>query len=57
MNAVITVSKVLHRLELLIDDTNAGFMRSVHYTLNVFGALTHRSQLLVQALRRFDRSL
>jgi len=54
---VITVSKVLHRLELLIDDTNAGLMRSVHYTLNVFGALTHRCQLLVQALRRFDRSL
>jgi hypothetical protein len=57
LNAVIAVSKVLHRLELLIDDTNAGLVRSVHDTLDVLGTLAHGRQLLVQPLRRLDRSL
>ena len=57
LNAVITVSKVLHRLELLIDDANAGLVRTVHDTLDVFGALAHCRQLLVEALRSFDGGL
>jgi hypothetical protein len=57
LNAVIAVSKVLHRLELLIDDTNTGLVCSVDDTLDVFGALAHGRQLLVQPLRRLDRSL
>lgn len=57
LNAVIAVSEVLHRLELLIDDTNAGLVCSVHDTLDVFGALAHCRQLLVEALRSFDSGL
>ncbi len=57
LNAVIAVSKVLHGLELLIDDTNAGLVCSVHDAFNVLGALAHCRQLLVQALRSLDSCL
>lgn len=54
---MITVSKVLHGLELLIDDTNAGLVCAVYDAFNVFGALAHCLQLLVQALGSFNCGL
>ena len=57
LDAVIAVSEVFHRLELLIDDTNAGLVRAVYDTLDILGALTHRLQLLVQPLGSFDGGL
>ena len=47
LNAVVTVGKVLHGLELLVDDTDAGLVCSVDNTLNVFGGLAHGLELLV----------
>lgn len=41
LHAVIAISKVLHGLELLVDDTNARLVRPVHDTLNVLGTLAH----------------
>jgi hypothetical protein len=44
---VITVGKVLHGLELLVNDTDAGLVCAVDDTLNVLGGLAHGLQLLV----------
>jgi hypothetical protein len=57
LHAVVTVSKVLHWLELLVDDTNASLMSAVYNTLNIFGTLAHCLQLLVQALGGLDGGL
>jgi hypothetical protein len=57
LNAVVTVRKVLHRLELLVDDPDAGLVCPVDDTFNVFGALAHSLELLVQALGGFDCGL
>jgi hypothetical protein len=54
---VITICKVLHGLELLIDDPNAGLVCSVYDTLDVFGRLAHCLKLLVEALGGFDGGL
>ena len=57
LDAVVAVSEVLHRLELLIDDTNAGLVRTVYDALDVLGGLAHRLELLVEALGGLNRSL
>jgi hypothetical protein len=54
---VVTVRKVLHGLELLVDDPDAGLVCPVDDTLNVCSALAHILELLVQALGSFDSSL
>jgi hypothetical protein len=57
LDAVVTISKVLHGLELLVDDTNAGLVCPVDNTLDVLGCLSHGLKLLVQALGSLDGSL
>jgi hypothetical protein len=57
LNAVVTVCKVLHGLELFVDDPDASFVRPVDNTLNIFGALAHSLEFLVQTLGGFDSSL
>jgi hypothetical protein len=57
LNAVIAVSEILHGLELLIDDTNAGLVCAVYDTLDILGTLAHRLQLLVQPLGSFNGGL
>jgi hypothetical protein len=57
LDAVVTVGKVLHGLELLVDDADAGLVCSVHDTLDVCGGLAHSLQLLVQALGSLDGRL
>ena len=57
LDAVITVGEVLHRLKLLVDNTNAGFVCSVHHTLNVLCGLAHSPQFLVEALGGLDGRL
>jgi hypothetical protein len=57
LNAVITIRKVLHGLELLVDNPDAGLVCPVDDTLDVFGALAHGLELLVQALGSLDSSL
>jgi hypothetical protein len=54
---VVTVRKVLHGLELLVNDTDAGLVCPVDNALDIFGALAHGLELLVQALGSLDSSL
>jgi hypothetical protein len=57
LNAVVTVGKVFHGLELFVDDTDAGFVCSVDDALDVLCALAHLLQFDVQALGSFDGGL
>jgi hypothetical protein len=54
---VITVGKVLHRLELLVDDANASFVCAVHNTFNVCCRLAHCLELLVESLSSLNCGL
>jgi hypothetical protein len=57
LNTVVTVRKVLHGLELLVNDTDASFVGPVYNALDIFGTLAHGFELLVQALGSFNSSL
>ena len=57
LDAVVTIGKVLHGLELFVDDPNAGLVCPIDHTLDVLGGLSHGLELLVQALGSFDGSL
>jgi mannitol-specific phosphotransferase system IIBC component len=57
LNAVVTVSKVLHGLELLVNNADAGFVGAVYDALDVCGSLAHILQLLVQALGSLNGGL
>lgn len=57
LDAVVAVGEVLHWLKLLVDNTNAGFVCSVHHTLDVLCRLAHCSQFLVEALGGLDGGL
>ena len=54
---MVTVSKVFHGLELLVDDADTGLVRSVYNTLDVLGRLAHGLQFLVQSLSSLNSSL
>jgi hypothetical protein len=54
---VVTVSEVLHRLELLVDNADTGLVCPVDDAIDIFGGLAHGSQLLVDALGSLDGSL
>ena len=47
LNAVVTVGEVLHGLELLVDDADAGLVSSIDDALNVLGGLAKGLELLV----------
>lgn len=57
LDAVITVSEVLHGLELLVDDADAGLVGSVDDALDVLGGLAHLPELDVDALGRLNGGL
>jgi hypothetical protein len=57
LNAVITVSEVIHRLELLIDDSDAGFVCAACDVLNICCRFSLVGQLLVDSLGGFDGGL
>lgn len=57
LNTVVTVGEVVHGLELLIDDTDAGLVCAVGDLLDVLGALAHLGELLVDDLGGFDGGL
>jgi hypothetical protein len=50
LDAVVTVRKVVHGLELLVDDADAGLVRAVGDLLDVLGGLAHGGELLVDDL-------
>lgn len=47
---MVTVGKVVHLLELLVNDANAGLVGAVGDLLDILGALAHLGQLLVDDL-------
>lgn len=54
---MVTVSKVVHGLELLVNDANASFVRAVDDLLDVSDGLAHGLELLVDDLGGLDGSL
>jgi hypothetical protein len=54
---MITISKVVHRLELLVDNPNASFMCSAGNVLDISGRFSLVSELLVDSLCSFNCSL
>ena len=57
LNAVVTVSKVVHGLELLVDNADTSLVSAVGDLLDVFGGLAKLSELLVDDLRTFNGGL
>lgn len=57
LNTVVTVGKVVHGLELLVNDTDASLVRTVGDLLDVLGGLAQGGQLLIDDLGRLDRAL
>jgi hypothetical protein len=57
LNAVITVGKVVHGFELLVDNADTSLVSAVGDLLDVFGGLAKLSELLVDDLRTFNGSL
>ena len=57
LDAVVTVGKVVHGLELLVDDADAGLVRAAGDGLDVSSGLAHGLELVVDALRGLDGGL
>ena len=54
LNAMVTISKIVHWLKLLVDDTDASFMCPIRDRIDIFRALAHVSQLLIYPLSTLD---
>lgn len=54
---MVTVGKVVHGLELLVDDADAGLVGSAGDGLDVGGGLAHSLELVVDLLRGLDSGL
>lgn len=54
---MVAVGKVVHLLELLVNDADAGLVGAVGDLLDILGALAHLGQLLVDNLGGLDGSL
>lgn len=54
---MVTVGKVVHGLELLVDNSDASLMSAVGDLLDVFGGLAKLSKLLVDNLSTFNGGL
>ena len=57
LDAVVAVGKVVHRLELLVDDADAGLVGADGHLLDVGGGLAHGLELGVDLLRGLDGGL
>lgn len=54
---MVTVRKIVHSLELLVDDTDARLVSAVGDLLDILGALAQGLELLVDNLGSFNGSL
>lgn len=54
---MVTVSEVVHGLELLVDNADAGLVCAVHDLLDVLGGLAHGLELLIDPLGGFNGGL
>lgn len=57
LDAVVTVGEVVHGLELLVNDADAGLVGSASDVLDVGGGLAHGLELVVDLLRGLDGGL
>lgn len=57
LDAVVTVGEVVHGLELLVNDADAGLVGSAGDGLDVSGSLAHGLELVVDLLRSLDGGL
>jgi hypothetical protein len=57
LDAVVTISEVVHGLKLLVDDSDASLVCAAGDFLDVFGGFTHIGELLVDALCGLDGGL
>jgi hypothetical protein len=57
LDAVVAVGEVVHGLELLVDDADAGFVGAVGDFLDVGGGLAQVGELLVDDLGGLDGGL
>ena len=57
MDAVVTIGKVVHGLELFVDNSDAGFVSAAGNLLDVCGRFAHILKLVVNSLCGFDGSL
>jgi len=54
---VVTISEVIHRLELFVDDSDASFVSSASDLLDIGSGLALVSKLLVNSFCGFDGGL
>lgn len=54
---MVAVSKVVHGLELLVNNPDASFVGPVRHILDIFSGLTHLPQLDIDALSSLNGSL
>jgi hypothetical protein len=57
LDAMITVRKVVHGLELFVNDTNASLMRAIDHSLDIRSRFAHLLELLVDPLSRLNSRL
>lgn len=57
LNAVVAVGEVVHGLELLVNDADAGFVRANRDVLDIFGGFAPGFELGVDVLCGFDGGL
>jgi len=57
LDAVIAIGKVIHGLELFVDNSNAGFVGAAGNFLDIGGGFTHILKLVVNGLCGFDGGL
>jgi hypothetical protein len=57
LNAVITISEVVHRLELFVDNSDAGFVGSAGDFLDIRCGLAQIGKFFVDVLRSFNSGL
>ena len=57
LDAVVAVGEIVHGLELLVDDADAGFVGAAGDSFDVGGGLTHGLELGVNLLRGLDGGL
>lgn len=57
LDAVVAVGEVVHGLELLVDDADAGFVGAAGDLLDVLGRFAHVFELMVDVLGSLDGGL
>ena len=57
LNAVVSVRKVIHGFELLVNNTNAGFMCATGNPFDILGRFAHLLELMMDVLGSLNGGL